>query len=48
MRLGKDMISVDGPIKPIMAPHHFATTRMTTYGTIYVTNMVFTSWPKPI
>lgn len=24
------------------------TTRMTTYGTIYVTNMVFTSWPKPI
>lgn len=20
----------------------------TTYGTIYVTNMVFTSWPKPI
>lgn len=22
--------------------------RMTTYGTIYVTNMVFTSWPKPI
>lgn len=36
MRLGKDMISVDGPIKPIRAPHHFEANELNYINGTYV------------
>ena len=52
MRLGKDMISVDGPIVPVNAPHHFEANEMNyingTY--VYTYNIDWqdlSDWPLP-
>lgn len=50
MRLGKDMISVDGPIKPIRAPHHFEANELNYINGTYVYTynidwQDFSDWP---
>lgn len=52
MRLGKDMISVDGPIKPIRAPHHFEANELNYINGTYVYTynidwQDFSDWPLP-